>query len=168
MKSQNKNQKLVDAALVASTQLVGQKVNHCLVGRLALAAHGYEAGEVSEIDFLLNAGDAFAAGKDGLCVTKAGLPLSVGDVRVKWATLELPWEQTVFREELIAPERQSGEVPIGSMPLILCLLAMSEDKAALRAAFDDGAGATEAVAILGEHVPHLADMVKNIYDSRER
>jgi hypothetical protein len=160
-------QKLVDAALVASKHLEGEEVSHCLVGRLGLAAHGYEAGNITDLELLLEAGEAFSAGRDGLCVTKAALPLSVGDVRVRWTTLEFPWEQSTFREELKTPRRED-EVPIASLTAILCLLAMAGDKEALRMAFDDGAPAEDVLKILREHALHLADVVGNIYESRTR
>ena len=150
-----RNEILTDAALAASDHLTAQGVAHCLVGRLGLASHGYSTGEViDEILILIDAGEAFSQGDHGMVLTRASLPLSVGEIRVKWATLEEPWERRLWSKEL-ALSTESENIALGSLPLIMCLM-MCDDEDALAQALRDGASGVAAHEILAEHEPRLA------------
>ena len=151
-----RNEILTEAALAASDHLTAQGVAHCLVGRLGLASHGYSTGEViDEILILLDASEAFSQGDHGMVLTRASLPLSVGEIRVKWATLEEPWERRLWSKEL-ALSTESENIALGSLPLIMCLKMMSDDEDALTLALRDGASGVAAREILAEHEPRLA------------
>ena len=58
-----------------------------------------------------------------MVLTRASLPLSVGEIRVKWATLEEPWERRLWSKELALPT-ESENIALGSLPLIMCLMMM--------------------------------------------
>jgi hypothetical protein len=162
---QAENQALVDAAIAASGQLASVKVAHCLVGRLGLLSHGYGGGSedpIEEIEFLLDSTTAFTtAGSSKILVVKAALPISSGSFKVKWCSFEEPWEVPLWSGELVMP-RNDGDIPVGSLPMILCQLMMAGDEESIEEAVRDGAPTDEALGILTKWMPDYGDRLKLI------
>lgn len=163
-----KNQVLVDAALVASDHLTRVGVAHCLVGRLGLASHGFDVGNIDEVELLIDAGEAFSQGEDGLVLTKASLPLAVGEIKIKWATFDDDWEAKLWSKELALVDDAEGNIPLAPLPLIMCIMMMSGGEAALSVALADGASGVAAQSILAKHEPRLASRLSAMMEAVER
>jgi hypothetical protein len=162
-----KNQVLVDAALVASDWFKQEDVAHCLVGRLGMASHGFDAGDMpDEVVFLVDASEAFSQGPSSMVLTKVALPLSVGKTRVKWSSLDEDWEVKLWSKELSLPEKD-GDLPVAPLPLIICGMMMEGDEAALSVALKDGASAVAALGILTKHAPRLASRLSAMMEAVE-
>lgn len=152
---QKENQAIVDAAVAASDQLQASNVPHCLVGKLGLLSHGYDEGGYGMVEFLVDRAAAFMrVGTSKVFVVKAALPIFVGDVKISWGSLEEPWESSVWKDELSKPKKE-GDVPVGSLDLILCLMMMAGDDDVVAEAVADGAPAGGALEVLKKWEPDL-------------
>jgi hypothetical protein len=168
MKETKKNQVLVDAALVASDQLTREGVAHCLVGKLGMASHGFDVGqEIHEIEMLVDASEAFSQGEEGMVLTKAALPLSVGEIRVKWNSFDKDWETKLWSKELMLVDDKSGSVPLAPLSLVMCFMMMSGDEASVSAALKDGASGIATLSILSKHQPRLASRLSAMIEAVE-
>jgi hypothetical protein len=163
--SQATNQALVDAAVAASSQLTAANVPHCLVGRLGLLSHGFgdeDTDVIEEIEFLVDSSAAFTSvASSNVLVVKAALPISSGGFKVKWCSLEEPWEFPLWSSELVTPKKD-GDIPVASLPVILCQLMMADDEESVTEAVRDGAPMDEPLDILTKWRPDLSDRLKLI------
>lgn len=167
-KDNAKNQVLIDAAVTASEQLTSEKVPHCLVGRLAMSSHGYDAGIVEDVMFLIDASAAFVLdSKTEMVVTKVALPVAVGDVKIKWCSFENDWEADAWSKELSLPA-SPGATPIAPLPVALCLMMLSGDDKGVMAALADGAHGDVSHSILAKHAPRLAARLLTMMEAAGR
>jgi hypothetical protein len=165
------HQDLIEAAFAASAQLAKEEVAHCLVGRLGLALHGFDPGDVpGEVSFLLDEDSAFYFPDRGkVRLTRVSLPLSVGGVIVKWCSFEHPWEKAIWDVDLGFPDADGDSneplIPLAPLSLILCTLMLTGDEVAVSSAVRDEVPTSQVLATLQKHSPRegarLAAIIAN-------
>lgn len=161
-KPKERDHVIADAAVEASRYLSEQGVAHCLVGRLGVLSHGYDCEAPTHVTFLIDADVAFTSAGHGIVATKASLPLSVGNIRVKWSTFEKSWEHATWAHELALS--MDDEVPVAPIDLLLYLLMVDDDESSVRAAVANGAPFVSISETLKAHEPAIGAKFEDIVE----
>jgi hypothetical protein len=159
---QQRDHIIADAAAEASRYLSEQEIPHCLVGRIAALAQGYNCLMPTDVVFVVDADAAFKSAGRGIVATKASLPLAVNNTKVRWCSFEKPWEREAWASELALSK--GDEIPVAKVSLLLYTLMIQDDVLALQAAVADGAPFAEVMEILGKHDSDLEDELAELVD----